>query len=84
MEKLGTLQKSAAQVKKNKVREVVIPKPTVLFLKCSVQVERKIMCTIELGTSPFHSVVYSRQIIPVLGQLDTYAHHDGCSALASF
>lgn len=37
---------------KHEVREVVIPELTVLFLQDAVPVQRKIMCTVELGTSP--------------------------------
>ena len=33
-------------------REVVIPKLTVLFLQDAAPVEKKIMCKVELGTSP--------------------------------
>ena len=88
------------------MRELVIPELTVLFLKDTVPKDKKIMCTIELGTSPdmqpFQMIVdtgssvsllpaevyensfcdiplkqteiplvtYSRQGIPVLGQLE--------------
>lgn len=37
---------------KHELREVVIPELTVLFLKDAVPVERRIICTDELGTSP--------------------------------
>lgn len=37
---------------KHEEREVVIPELTVLFLKNAAPVERKIICTAELSTSP--------------------------------
>ncbi len=118
--KTGHFAKVCHSGQKCEVKEIVIPELTMLFLKDAVPVERKIMCTVELGTSPnrkpFEMIVdtgssvsllaahvyensisdiplkqtkiplmmYSRQRIPVQGQLDTHAFHDGCSAQASF
>lgn len=48
VERLDTLQKCAAQVKKTEVRETVM---TVLLLKDAVPAEKKIMCNVEVGKS---------------------------------
>ncbi|XP_067091751.1 protein NLRC3-like isoform X4 [Osmerus mordax] len=59
--KTGHFAEVCRSGKKHEVREVVIPELTVFFLKDTVPKDKKIMCTVELGTSlnmqPFQMIV---------------------------
>lgn len=50
--KTGHFAKVCHSEHKCKVREVIIPELSVLFLNNAAPKEKKIMCTVDLGTSP--------------------------------